>query len=172
MSGKLFAILALLLMCPAMVYADDIANQAGPFELELGGSGANNSSFRTGDFTLNGAFGVFLLPPVLELSARDGVSYADSPHTKPAWDNTVDGALDLNIPIDRFEPYIGGNIGYVCGTGVHSTGEAAPEVGLKIFFTKSVFVFGQMEYDFFFNSTGSTFNNGEFVYTVGLGLRF
>jgi hypothetical protein len=170
MSGKILAFVVLLLV-PAFAFADDIANQAGPFEMTIAGSGANNDSFRTGDFTLDGSFGVFILP-VLELSARDGVSYADAPHTHPVWGNTVDGAIDLNIPIDRFEPYAGGNIGYACGTDAHSTGEAAPEVGLKIFFTRSVFVFGQMEYDFFFNSTHSTFNNGEFVYSLGLGVRF
>jgi hypothetical protein len=171
MSGKIFAFLVALLVIPCFVYADDIANQAGPFELEVGGSGANDRNFRAGDFTLNGEFGVFILP-IIELSARDAVSYTDLPHTHPSWGNTVDGAIDLEIPIDRFEPYVGGNVGYACGTAAHSTGEAAPEIGLKIFFDKSVFVFGQMEYDFFFNNTHSTFDTGEFVYTVGLGLRF
>jgi hypothetical protein len=170
MSGKVFAFVALL-MVPALVLADgNMAEDAGPIEVAISGAGTNDRSFRQGDFTLDGQIGVFLLP-ILEVSARDGVSYSDF-GGKPDWDNTVKGALDLELPLDRLEPYIGGNVGYITSTTFRSTTEAAPELGLKLFITRSAFVFAQAEYDFFFTHNSTTFNTGEFNYTVGVGFRF
>jgi len=170
MKGRILAFTALL-MVPCLAMADgNIASEAGPFEFSIDGSGTNNRSFRQGDFTLDGSIGFFLVP-FLEVAARDGVTYSDF-GGHPDWDNTVKGAIDLNIPLDRLEPYIGGNVGYLTSTTFHSTGEAAPEAGLKFFFTRSAFIFGQMEYDFFWSHNSTTFNTGEFNYTVGVGIRF
>ena len=51
-------------------------------------------------------------------------------------------------------------------------GEGAPEAGIKLFLTDSTFLFGMAQYQFFFNNNSTTFSHGQFLYNVGLGLRF
>jgi hypothetical protein len=61
-------------------------------------------------------------------------------------------------------PYVGGNIGYIYGSGIDNDFFAGPEVGLNLgpFNAK-------VAYDMPF---GRSFGNGIIVTTVGLGLRF
>jgi hypothetical protein len=168
---RYLAAFAALLLVPCFAQAQNVASEAGPFEVTVSAAGSNNRQFTTGGFTVDGSVGFFVLP-FLEIAARDGFTY-DDPGTGYTWDNTVRGAIDFNLPLGNFEPYAGGNIGYFAS---HNDGGssplAAPEIGLKFLFTKNVFIFGQFEYDFFWRNTGNTFSNGQFVYTVGLGFRF
>src|SRR5437588_102647 len=69
-----------------------------------------------------------------------------------ASDNDVKVAADLNLNFDRIQPFIGGNVGYVSGPGTH-TAEAAPEGGVKIFLTNQAFLYGMIEYNFFWHAT-------------------
>jgi hypothetical protein len=163
--------LSALLFLPCLAYGQNLAGEAGPFEITGAASGSNNREFSSGGFTVAGGIGYFVLP-WLEIAARDGFTYSDVSGTGEEWQNTARGAIDFNIPLDHFEPYVGGNIGYFSSRNQGSSPLAAPEAGLKFLFTKDVFVFGQVEYDFFWRDTGNTFSNGQFVYTVGLGLRF
>jgi hypothetical protein len=166
---KIILASAALLILPAFACAQNMAAGAGPLEITLDANGSSNNDLSAGGFTLNGGVGFFVLP-VLELSVRDGVSYADS-GMGAAWSNTVRGAVDFALPLDRFEPYIGVNVGYFASDKFNSSPEAAPELGLKFFVTKSVFVFGQAEYDFFWRGSGNNFTNGSFNYALGLGMR-
>lgn len=152
--------------------AENIAQAGGPYELTLGGSGSSSKDFHNGGFNLAGGFGYYVTPN-FELSARDTVGYTDlgggSGHS---WDNAIRGAVDFNLNFDRFQPFVGVNAGYLDGTGRRGTGEAAPEAGLKFYVTPSSFIYGQMEYDFTFNTSDNNFSNGQFAYIVGIGLRF
>jgi hypothetical protein len=168
MFGRII-VLAALLTAPTLVYADNIAADAGPLELTVDGNGTNDHDFSGGGFTVDGSVG-FMVLPVLELSVRDGVSYDDF-KMGHAWDNTVRGAVDFELPLDRFEPYVGANVGYFASDRFGSSPEAAPEVGLKFFFTKSAFLFAQAEYDFYWRNTGNDFRNGTFNYALGIGIR-
>jgi hypothetical protein len=168
MLGKIVAFAALLI-APTLIYADNLAGDAGPLELTVNAAGASNRELSAGGFTLNGSIGFFVLP-LLELSVRDGVTYDDS-NAGSTWDNTVRGAVDFALPLDRFEPYIGANVGYFASNKLSSSPEAAPEVGLKFFVTKSVFVYGQAEYDFLWRGNANNFNGGSFNYALGLGIR-
>jgi hypothetical protein len=169
--NKILAFSALLLV-PCLAHAQNLANDAGPFEITGSASGSNNREFSAGGFTVGGSVGFFVLP-WLEIAARDGFTYNDAGgNTAFDWQNNVRGAIDFNLPLDHFEPFVGGSIGYFSSRHDGSSPEAAPELGLKFLFTKNVFLFGQIEYDFFWRNTGNTFSNGQFVYTVGLGVRF
>jgi hypothetical protein len=163
--------LAALLLTPALVWAQNLANDAGPFEITVSGAGENDREFENGGFSLAGGVGFFIIPE-LEIAVRDGVDYTSTKNSGSSWDNTVKGAIDFNLPLDHFEPYIGGNVGYFGSDQFRSSPEAAPEVGLKILFTKNVFVFVQAEYDFYWHSAGVNLDNGTFEYALGLGFRF
>jgi len=169
MVPKFFAFAALVAL-PGLAFGQNMANDGGPFEVTVNASGSNNREFTTGAVNVGGSVG-FLPLPFLEVAVRDGFSYAD-PGTGYTWNNTVQGAIDFEIPLDRFEPYVGANVGYFATHNNGSSPEAAPEAGLKFFFTKNVFIYGQVEYDFYWRKTGNTFNNGSFDYIAGLGFRF
>jgi hypothetical protein len=172
MIRKAFVFTALLLI-PAIASADtgNIARDAGPFEFTLGGSGSNSKDFDNGGGSIAGSFGWWATPNI-ELSVRDNASYNDSGNGS-SWGNQVRVAIDLAANLDRFQPFIGANIGYISGTNVHDTAEGAPEAGLKFFLNNSTFIYGMVEYNFFFNSSGNTtFDKGQFLYGVGLGMRF
>jgi hypothetical protein len=84
-------------------------------------------------------------------------------------------ALDFHFDLEALQPFVGGNFGYVYGDAVNDTFEAAPEAGVKWFVNSTTFIFGMAEYQFFFDkgsNAGSGFNDGQFVYTLGVGFRF
>jgi hypothetical protein len=170
MLRNIVAFAALLLVGPCFAFAQNLASDAGPFEITGAASGGNNREFTTGSVTVQGGVGFFVLP-FLEIAARDGFTYADLGNGY-TWENTARGAIDFNLPLGNFEPYVGGNIGYFSSHNGGDSPLAAPEIGLKFLFTQNVFIFGQIEYDFFWRNTGNTFSNGQFVYLVGLGFRF
>jgi hypothetical protein len=166
MIQRILAFSALLLL-PCLARAQNLANDAGPFEITVSGAGENDREFYNGGFSLDGGVGFFIIPE-LEIAVRDGVDYTSSKNAGSSWDNTVKGAIDFNLPLDHFEPYVG----YFASDSFRSSPEAAPEVGLKVLFTKNVFVFVQMEYDFYWHSAGVNLDNGTFEYALGLGFRF
>ena len=165
-------VIAALFLLPTVASAQ----VRGPWELELSGSGANGRRFDGFSGALNASVG-FFFSPELEVAARQTLVYSDisGPATLNA---STRVAVDLNIPLgdqNQFVPFVGGNIGYVYGHGVTNTFEGAPEGGLKVFISNDWFLFGQIEYQFFFRSghgVSKGFSNGEFVYTIGVGTRF
>jgi hypothetical protein len=170
-------VLAILGLLP--VFAG--AQVRGPFEVEVAANGANGNNFPRG-FTAGGtaSFGYFFNDNI-ELAVRDSVNYSDigrQSNGKVLLNNTVRAAADFHIPLgdqNQFVPYGGANIGYVSGTTVRDTWEAAPEVGIKVFVGPDAFLDVRAEYEFFWrtgNSVQTSFRNGEFVYTLGVGFRF
>jgi hypothetical protein len=72
-------------------------------------------------------------------------------------------------------PYVGANIGYVYGDGVHDTFEAGPEGGVKFFVNSTTFIKLGVEYEFFFDKgddTSNAFSDGQFIYSLGIGFRW
>ena len=88
---------------------------------------------------------------------------------------TLNGSGSNNHNFSGGGGSIGGNVGYVSGPNTH-TPEAAPEGGIKFFLTNQAFLYGMIEYNFFWHTSGndvsSNASHGQFLYGVGLGLRF
>ncbi len=171
--GLLFVALCLV---PALAYAQPAK---GPFELELGGTGTNGPNFNGFSASANGSFGYYF-NDVVELSIRQSAAYNDIGGV--GWNASTRVSIDWNFPLGdtgAFTPFIGVNGGYAYGThGLHNW-EAAPEAGLKYYINGSTFIFGSIEYQFFVDqhsSNTNTFSNrlskGEFIYGLGIGVRF
>ncbi|QOV91956.1 outer membrane beta-barrel protein [Humisphaera borealis] len=148
-----------------------------PWEVTLGGGAANTKDFEGFTANLNGSLGYFLSDN-LEVSVRQSVTYSD--FFGSDWSGSTRAAIDLHFPLGekgQFVPFIGANIGYVYGDGVQDTFAAAPEAGIKVFVNATTFIFVTAEYQFFFDQAASddvsnAFDDGQFVYTVGVGFRF
>jgi len=148
--------------------------EEGDKEITLSGSAANGSDFDGVSAGVNASLGYFMTDN-LELSIRQTLTYTDVAPVDSAIAGSTRVALDFHFDLEALQPFVGGNFGYVYGDIVNDTWEAAPEGGVKWFVNSTTFIFAMVEYQFFFDSADNAdngFDNGQFVYTLGIGLKF
>jgi len=150
--------------------------EEGDKEVTLSGSGANGNDFDGVVAGANGSIGYFMTDN-LELSLRQSLQYTDIGNAGggSALNGSTRVALDFHFDLEALQPFVGGNFGYVYGDAVNDTFEAAPEGGVKWFVNSTTFIFAMVEYQFFFDSADNAdnaFQDGQFVYTLGIGFRF
>lgn len=174
---------AALSLCGLAGFATEAKAQtppANPYELTLGGTASNGPDFNGFTAAANVSLGYYFTPE-LEVAVRQSVSYSDiSAGTGggSALNASTRVALDYHFLLgarSEFQPYIGGNFGFVYGDSVHDTFEAAPEAGLKYYVNDKTFVFVSVEYQFFFDQdsdASDSFSDGQFIYGLGIGFRF
>jgi len=150
----------------------------GDWELTLAGSGSNSSDFDGTTVGINGSLGYFFTEN-FEFAVRQSLGYTDLAGANgSAWNGSTRLAVDFHFDLERFQPFVGANIGYVYGDLTNDTFIAGPEVGLKYFVNDTTFVFVMAEYQFFFDSgdnvgdIGDNAQDGQFVYTLGLGFKW
>jgi hypothetical protein len=166
-NGIIFAAICLL---PAIASAQ----ARGPWELTLGGTGANSSRFDGFSAAVEGSIGYFFTD-MLEVSVRQNLTFTDIGPKQLNGATRI--ALDLHFPLGdqgQFVPFIGANGGYVYGDSVNDTWELAPEGGIKVFISNTSFIFGTIEYEWFLNrhsGSGVAFHEGTINYTLGIGAR-
>lgn len=163
-----------LALVPAVAHAqksdNDYGFNQGNWELTLAGQGRNNSSFEHTDFSVQGSIGYFFTDAI-ELGVRQSFVYADDTGAS-GWYGQTNVAGDYHFDLGQFQPFVGANIGYTYGD-THNTWEAAPEAGLKFFLNHTTFVEGRVEYQFNFDEGGhNSFSDGQWLYTLALGVKF
>ena len=164
----LAAALALALLPAAAARAQF---EAGDFELTLSGSGFSDETFDGGQFQVNGSLGYFFTDN-FELSLRQGFGYTDVTND---FNGSTRVAADYHFDLDRWQPFVGANLGYLYGGPFRDTFAAGPEAGVKYFVNDTTFLYGSLAYDFFFRNASNIdddFENGQFVYSVGIGFRW
>ena len=175
--GFIVAALAALFSLPTVSKAE-VEN---PWELTLGGGASNSVDFDGFNGSLNAQVGYYFTEN-LELAVRQSVTYsdlqADADGDSSSWNASTRVAFDIHFPLgDRghIVPFVGANIGFIYGQNVDDTWIAGPEAGVKVYLNSSTFVFVLAEYQFFFENGGDAddaFDDGAFVYSLGLGFRF
>ncbi len=147
--------------------------QQGDKELTLSGSGSSDKDFDTSTFSTEAGFGYFYTDK-LEGVIRQGVSIADRPGDN-SWKGSTRLALDYHFDLGKYQPYLGGNIGYLYGDNVKDTFIAGPEAGLKTFVNDTTFVVVSIEYQVLFEDADDAdeqIDDGRWVYGLGLGFRW
>jgi len=170
--GMVLSVLAVaaVAMAPRSTFA---YFEEGDKEVTLSGTAANGNDFDGITAGVNGSIGYFMTDN-LELSLRQTITYTDI-GVGSALNGSTRVALDFHFDMEALQPFVGGNFGYVYGDAVNDTFEAAPEGGVKYFVNSTTFIFAMVEYQFFFDSAdnaGDSFEDGQFVYTLGIGFRF
>jgi hypothetical protein len=171
--GLILAALAAAFL-PAFAKADF---QQGDLELTLGGNANGGKDFDGIAGGINGSIGYFMTDQ-FELGLRQSVNYTDvgtAPNAGGQLSASTRVFADFHFDLGQWQPYIGANIGYVYGDGVADTWEAAPEAGVKYFMNSTTFIFVSAEYQFFFDDADNVddaFDDGQFVYSLGLGVKF
>jgi|SRR5829696_7823074 len=113
---------------------------------------------------------------VLVLASAPGVAAADGYDRSP-WEFTLAGTGSSDKDFDTNTVGADASLGYVYGDLVNDRFIAGPEAGLKLYFHENhdVFIFGRIEYQFFFEDSDNaddTFEDGQFVYSIGVGFGF
>ena len=172
--GLILAALAAMVAVPTIAQADF---EQGDFELTLGGTANGGRDFDGFAGGVNGSIGYFATDE-LELGVRQSITYTDV-GTAPNAGGQLNGSTrvfaDFHFDVGAFQPFIGANIGYVYGDAGADTWAAAPEVGVKYFVNTTTFIYGLAEYQFFFDEADQAddaFSNGQFVYSIGVGVKF
>jgi outer membrane protein W len=179
--------LAALSMCGLFAFASSAKAQdmlggptANPWELTLSGSASHGPDLDGVNAAANVSVGYYF--GNFELVGRQSLQYSDVGFTASGQGSTLNAstavALDWHFPLGdhgEWVPYIGANLGFIYGDGVHDTWEAGPEAGVKYYVNSNTFVFVNVQYEFFFDKdsdASAAFSDGQFVYGLGIGFRF
>ena len=163
---RYFLIVLLTAALTAPAFAQRGPDQ-GDWELTLSGSGSNDRDFDEGEFSITGDLGQYVTPELL-LALRQTVSYVSAGDDNFFASTRV--AADYHFDLGgALVPFVGGNIGYVYGGRVRDTVAAGPEGGVKYYMRDDAFLFGRVEYQFFFRSNDL---DDRVIYTIGAGFNF
>jgi hypothetical protein len=163
MLRKLYLVPVLaLLALPALSQAQF---EAGNWEMKLSGAGSNDQDFRTGDISVNLSLGYFTTKE-LELGVRQGLVWSDG---GSAWSGDTRLFADYHFDMDRWQPYVGANIGYQYGDSVSDSWIAGPEVGVKYFVNATTFIDVNAAYEF---NLEEGLDDGAFFYGLGIGFKW
>ena len=163
-------VVAALLMLPTLSYG---YFEEGDKEVTLSGAAFHDTDFDGVDMAATGSLGYFITDN-LELALRQSLSYTDI-NVDASVNGSTRVAVDFHFDLEAWQPFVGGNFGYVYGDAVNDTFEVAPELGVKWFVNSTTFVMLMVEYQFFFDSAdevGDSFEDGQFIWSLGIGFRF
>ena len=159
----LVPVLAMFLV-PAIAQAQF---EEGDWSLELAGSGSNDRDFDSGSVGVNFELGYFMTKE-LALGVRQGLNWADSEESGSFWSGSTFVFLDYHFDMDRWQPYVGANIGYTYGD-IADTWSAGPEGGVKYFVNTTTYVDLGVSYQF---DLEEGFDEGGFLYSLALGFKW
>lgn len=176
---------ALLLAAAAgMLAVSSTASLASPsdanqWELTLSGQGYNDVDFDGTTFGGNATVGYYFTPQ-WQVNLRQSVNYTDltSGDEGSSWDGATRVGVDYHFDFgqdQRFIPFVGAEIGYLYGQSTDDTFAAGPEAGVKWYVNDTTFIYGSVLYEFLFDSgdeADDSFDDGRFVYSLGIGFRF
>lgn len=163
-----------LMLLPAASLQAQTYLDAGTWELTLTGSGASSRDLDAGSFGVQASIGYFIIDQ-LEVQGRQTVGYSDSDTTGTNVTASSAVALDYHFDLDRFQPFIGAAVGYAYGKDTNDTGFVGPEAGVKYFVKEDTFIYGLVQYQFFFDSGDDltdNFDDGSFLYALGIGFTW
>lgn len=148
-------------------YTADPGPRAGTREATLTGSGLSDDDFDNSDFGVTGSYGyyfsknfVMTFKQGLQLSSENDSTIVDGRSVLQAayqWD------------FDRWQPYLGMNVGGIYGAGVNDEAIFGPEAGIKYFVNESTFLFGNIAYEM---PVDECCKDGIVPYSVGVGFDF
>ncbi|MFA5516980.1 MAG: hypothetical protein WDA20_11900 [Desulfuromonadales bacterium] len=162
---------AVLLAVPAVAMA---AFQTGDYELTLNGSGSSDNDFDNNTFDVQFSLGYFFTEQ-LEGILRQQLGFVGRDNADDDWNASTAIGADYNFSLANFSPFLGATLGYVYGDNVDETWFAAPEGGVKYFVNSTTFVQALVQYQWFFDEGDDiedNFDDGRFVYGLGLGFRW
>jgi outer membrane protein W len=153
---------------------EDFRYLPGQMELTIAGSGINDENFDGATLAFEAGLGYYLTEH-WQAFLRQGFAYSDVSNGGSDWGAATRLGVNYTFNLERWKPFLGASIGWVYGDSIRDQFITGPEAGLKYFVNESTFIFGMMEYAFLFRGGAEAEDNwedGRFVYSVGIGYRF
>lgn len=160
-----------LFLLPTAAHAQKYLD-AGTWELTLSGTGSSNQDVDSGSFGIAGSLGYFVADQ-LEVGLRQTVAYSDF-NAGTNVNASTSLLIDYHFDLGQWQPFIGASIGYTYGD-VNDSWFAGPEGGIKYFVKPETFIYGLVQYQYFFDQGDGIINNfddGAFAYSVGIGFTW
>jgi len=139
--------------------------------LQLSGNAQTDVEFDGTDLDIDGAVGYFFSDQ-LEGGIRQGLGYTDIGTNATNGSTAVYANYHFGELNSELQPFIGASIGYNYGDLVNDTFFAGPEGGVKYFVADKWFLFGTVQYQFFFEdeeSADDAIDDGSFNFSLGIG---
>jgi len=172
MQTRWIAIAALAAALPAgQAFA---AQAAGDKVFSISGTGASDNNFDTSSFGTTAELG-WMLNDTFEVGLRQGLNILTLKHANDSWNGSTLGFVDFNFGQGTVVPYLGGNFGAIYGDGVQDTETAGIEGGMKWYVKDKTWIGFNVQYQWLFNNSNSIdnrFNDGAFLYSIGVGFNF
>jgi hypothetical protein len=149
-------------------YTAEIGPRQGDWEAFIGGNGVSTDEFDSNTIGAQGSIGYYALK-WLPVSLRQSYAAQFGSHVNDRNQFATTAALDFQAPLGRWQPFLGGFVGYTYGH--NSSGIAGPEGGIKVFVNESTFVQGIFQYGWLFDKNLS-WENGTALYSIGVGWNF
>ena len=151
---------------------DEYGPYSGAWEFTLSGTGTSDEDFDANSFGVTFSIGYFFTEAI-EVALRQSFFVASNGDT--VFSGTTRVASDFHFDLDTWRPFIGGSFGATYGDNVDDTWLAGLEGGLKWYVKPETFIFGMVEWLWFFDDAsdiGDAFDDGQWVYTLGIGFTF
>jgi hypothetical protein len=149
-------------------YTAEVGPRQGDWEAFIGGSGTSDDKFNRNAIGVNGSIGYYALK-WLPVSLRQSFVATFGDHVNDNFQYSTTGAVDLQAPLGRFQPFIGGFGGYAYGANY--TWLTGPEAGIKFYVNESTFIQGLFQYGLIADKNFE-WDDGVAVYTIGAGFNF
>ncbi len=146
--------------------------QEGDYEIRLDGFAQTDVNVNGTDIRVGGTLGYFFSDQ-LEGGVRQTLGFNDLGGSNTNGSTALFGNYHFGDPGGELQPFIGASLGYNYGDAVTDTFFAGPEGGVKYFIEDNWFIFGQVEYQFFFedgDEADEAFDDGSFLFRLGVGV--
>ena len=155
---------------------DDVGDlwgpEAGDWDFSISGNGTSDEDFDTNVFGFAASIGYYFTEH-FEVGVRQSLNFVANGES--AFNGSTRVFLDYNFDLDHWRPFVGGSFGGTYGDTVVDTWMAGIEGGVKWYVKPETYVFGMVEWLWFFEDSDQVedaFDDGQFVYTLGVGFNF
>ncbi|GAB5453245.1 MAG: hypothetical protein Hals2KO_35730 [Halioglobus sp.] len=165
------------LVLPALLTASMTAvaaPEAGDRSFSISGTGASDKNFDGNSFGVSFDVGKYATEHLL-WGVRQSINGVAGEEVNDAWNGSTRLFADYHFGDSDFRPYVGANLGGLYGESTNETFTAGLETGFRYYVKDKTFIGFGAEYQFLFDEgdeIDSSFNDGAFFYTLGVGFNF
>jgi opacity protein-like surface antigen len=158
---------------PMPPYTFEPGPRQGDWEAALGANGASTDKFDANALGVEGSIGYYVLK-MLPITLRQNAAFVFGSDFSDQW--TLATRLFADYQYNNgnwFQPFIGVGFGGIYGRHVDQSLVFAPNAGAKMYVNESTFVQARFEWDWKFTAdNNSDFEDGDALYTIGVGWNF
>ncbi len=149
-------------------YTAEVGPRQGDWEAFIGGSGTSSNKFDNNTLGATGSIGYYVLK-FLPVRLQQQFAADFGKHVNDRFQYATTGAIDLQAPLGRFQPFVGGFGGY--GYGFRHSWLVGPEGGIKFYVNESTFLQGLFQYGLVADKDYDV-KDGRATYSIGIGFNF